>query len=340
MPTSTIQILVQVAVDEPALAKVRQMRGIHVQIVSPEAGDRHLPAELLRDTQILFCLQPPEDFGQMVNVKWIQLWSVGYNQLFSLPLVERGIRATNARGCSDVPIAEWTVAMMINPARNLRQMIRNQEAAIWDVRAEYQQEVRGMTVGIWGYGGIGRETARLARQLGMRVHVLSRGGVKPIGAVYCLPGTGDPQGVLPNKVYLAGHEEAFLSELDFLILAVPLTRRTEGMIGECQLRWMRRSAFVLNPARGPLIQEQALLRALSEGWIAGVALDTHYKYPLPPEHSLWCFQKAILTPHISGSALNPHFCERTWDIFTQNIARLISGQPLLNELSAEQLRGE
>jgi phosphoglycerate dehydrogenase-like enzyme len=97
---------------------------------------------------------------------------------------------------------------------------------------------------------------------------------------------------------------------------------------------------VLNPSRGPLIQEAALLRALREGWIAGAALDTHYAYPLPSDHTLWRLPNVIMTPHISGSAESPHFLTRIWDIFLQNVERYRSGKPLLNELTAAQLRGE
>ena len=129
----------------------------------------------------------------MRRLRWIQISSAGYSQLFGLNLVERGIRATNARGCFDVPIAEWNVAMMVNMARDLRQMIRNQDAQVWDRDARFQSEIRGLTVGIWGYGGIGRETARLLRAMGMRVHVLSRNGVGKVENVYCRPRHGGPR---------------------------------------------------------------------------------------------------------------------------------------------------
>ena len=148
-----------------------------------------------------------------------------------------------------------------------------------------------------------------------------------------------PTAIFPDKVFLAGEELAFLGGLNFLILAMPLTPTTEGIVGERELRALPRSAFVLNPSRGPLIQENALLQALTEKWIAGAAIDTHYHYPLPPEHPLWRFSNVILTPHISGSAQSPYFLDRTWEIFLENIRRLLTGRPLLNELSATQLSG-
>jgi phosphoglycerate dehydrogenase-like enzyme len=308
-------------------------------LVPPSEQIRELPPDLVSASEFFFCTFPPSNFDLMQNLRWIQVASAGSSQLFELGLVERGIRATNARGCFDVPIAEWNIAMMVNLARDMRQMIRNQDCAVWDRGAQFQREIRGLTVGLWGYGGIGRETARVAKAIGMRVHVLSRNGVEPVSNVYCMPGTGDPAGSLPDRVFLKGQELEFLSGLDFLILAMPLTPTTEGIVGERELRVLRRSAYVLNPSRGPLIRQEALLMALRQGWIAGAAIDTHYQYPLPAEHPLWKFPNVILTPHISGSSLSPHFRERTWDIFLENVRRMDSGEPLLNELTREQLSG-
>ena len=135
-------------------------------------------------------------------------------------------------GVFDVPIAEWNVAMMVNLPRDLRGMIRNQEHGVWDRDARFQREIRGLTVGIWGYGGIGRETARLAKALGMRVHVLRATGVRPAPNIYGVPGTGDPDGTLPDRVFGAGRRRSSSRGLDFLVLAMPLTPATEGIVGE------------------------------------------------------------------------------------------------------------
>jgi phosphoglycerate dehydrogenase-like enzyme len=331
-------IFIDVPVHQPTLA---DLHGVTVDICEqPEERARPLPAERLAEADILFCTVPPSNFADLRRLRWIQIASTGYAQLFGLGLNERGIRACNARGCFDVPIAEWNLAMMVNLARNLRGMIRNQEAAVWDRSAVFQREIRGLTLGIWGYGGIGRETARLARAFGMCVHVLTRtGAIAPRNGIYSVAGTGDPEGKHPHRIFAASEESEFLRELDFLVVAVPLTPATEGLIGEPQLRALPPTACVLNPARGPIIQEQALLRALDEGWIAAAALDTHYAYPLPPEHRLWHYPNVILTPHISGSSLSQHFQDRLWDIFAANVRRDLAGGPLLNLLTPEQLAG-
>lgn len=336
-------VLIDMPVQPDFLAKLRQSVSrvdfLSETEVTPVPRPGEVPADLLSHVEVIFCTYPPINIQLMEKLRLVQISSAGYSQLFGHQLAERGIRACNARGCFDVPIAEWNAAMIVNLARDLRQMIRNQDSQIWDRGARFQSEVRGLTVGIWGYGGLGRETARLLRAMGLRIHVLSRQGIGPVENVYMVPGTGDPKGVLPDRVFLAGEETEFLSNLDFLILAMPLTPSTEGIIGERELRALPRKAFLLNPSRGPLIQEAALLRAIEEGWIAGAAIDTHYHYPLPPEHPLWRFPNVILTPHISGSGLSPHFLERVWDIFVENVHRMNNGEPLLNELSPTQLAG-
>jgi phosphoglycerate dehydrogenase-like enzyme len=253
--------------------------------------------------------------------------------------VERNIRVCNAAGVNDIPIAEWNMMMMDNLARDIRRMIRNQEAGVWERPARFQREIRGSTLGIWGYGGIGRETARLAKTMGMTVYVLDAAPVGKRDNMYVVSGTGDPNGILPDKVFGLDQKKEFLAELDFLVLSMPLTKKTEGVVGEDQLKSLPSKACLLNPARGPLIDEQALLKALREDWISAVALDTHYYYPMPADHPLWRFPNVIMTPHISGSTASPHWLERCWDIFVQNAERLAKGKPLLNELSQEQLKG-
>src|SRR5476649_1422033 len=168
-----MKLLVDVPVEPAALATLQQSGRHTIDCVTPpEETARALDPARLRDVEGLFCTFPPTNFADLRALKWIQLASTSYTQLLGLDLVTRGIRATNCRGCFDVPIAEWNIAMMVNLTRDLRQMIRNQDAAVWDRSAVFQKEIRGMTLGLWGYGGIGRETARLAKHLGLRVHVL------------------------------------------------------------------------------------------------------------------------------------------------------------------------
>ena len=173
--------------------------------------------------------------------------------------------------------------------------------------------------------------------MGLTVHALTRDGAHPRPNTYVVPGSGDPEAVLPDRVFTPPDTKAFLGGLDFLIVCLPLNADTEGIIGEAELRALPEHAMVLNPARGPLIQEAALLGALREGRIAGAALDAHYRYPMPADHPLWRFPNVIMTAHISGSNLSASYPIRIWDIFLQNLQRFRAGEPLLNELTPAQL---
>ncbi|MSU51832.1 MAG: D-2-hydroxyacid dehydrogenase [Opitutaceae bacterium] len=334
------KILVDMTVDPERLKRLVQMPGVSVEIVPADASHDLFPEELARNKHILFCRAPPQNLADMDALEWIQIASAGYAKLVNLGLPDKGIRACNASGVFDSAIAEWNVAMMINLARDFRAMVRNQELRKWERAPRFQREIRGSIAGLWGYGGMARETARLLKALGVRVHVLVRDMVKIRDRHYLIPGVGDREGVLPDRTFVRGQELEFLSNLDFLIVAVPQTNNTTGMIGERELKALPRRAFLLNPARGPIVQEQALLAALQEQWIAGAALDTHYHYPMPPEHPLWAMPNVIMTPHISGSDGHPQYIERVWDILLQNVERSLAGSPLLNELSASQLNGD
>lgn len=334
-----MNVLIDMPVYAPALQKLQTLPGLNIKLVEPpEERVRPLSEELIKNCDALFCTFPPENHRAMDQLNFIQISSAGFKQLIGQGFPELGVKCCNALGVFDVPIAEWNVAMMINLARDMRGLMHNQDAGVWDRSARFQREIRGSVVGIWGYGGIGRETARLVKNMGMRVHVLSRTGVNPRRDVYSVPGTGDAEGILPDKVFLAHQKEEFLKDLDFLIIAMPQTGDNEGIVGAAELALLKPSAYILNPARGPLINEQALIDVLKNKQIAGAALDTHYYYPMPPEHPLWGMPNVIMTPHISGSSLSPGFLERVWDIFAQNITRLLQDQPLLNKLSPDELK--
>lgn len=336
-----LNIQINVRSDAEARARLDAMSNVRVTdtVISdePEEFAREMTPEILKQTDILFCSFPPTNHELMTNLKMIQISSAGYSQLLEMNLPQRGVRACNGAGIFDSAVAEWNVAMMINLQRNLRQMIRNQESGIWDRPGEFQQEIRDSVVGIWGYGGLGRQTARLCKAMGVTVHVLTKDGAHPKPNQFRLPETGDPDGTLPHRVFVAKEREEFLSGLDFLILTLPLNATTQGIVGEAELQTLPDCAFLLNPARGHLVEEDALLRALREEWIAGAAIDTHYIYPMPADHPLWRFPNVIMTPHISGSAAGPYYLPRAWHVFLENVRRFQTGESLLNELSGQDL---
>ncbi|MFO0928644.1 MAG: D-2-hydroxyacid dehydrogenase [Gemmataceae bacterium] len=330
------RIVCEVRLEPPALERLDQLCPGEVATVAPHDAGWELPPDLARTVEILLCKRPPDNLNDLAALRLIQISTVGYEHLRERGFADRPVQVCNARGIFDTAIAEWCVAMMIALARDLRGMLRNQDHAVWMRSDRYQQEVRGSTVGLWGYGGIGRATARLAKALGMTVHVLARHGVGRRDGYYTPPDAGDPDGRLPDRVFSPAERTEFLGGLDFLVLALPHTRDSDGLIGEAELRALPRHAFLLNPARGPIVQEAALLQALRQGTIAGAALDTHFAYPLPADHPLWRFPNVILTPHVSGADRSRQFPARIGELIVANVERYLIGQPLLNELTRRE----
>lgn len=330
------RILVEIDLDEVGRRRLKALPGGTVETIAHHDSWWEMPADRLPGPEILLCKRPPRNLADLPNLRLIQISTVGYEHLRDFGFADRPVRVCNARGIFDTAIGEWCLAMMINLIRDLRGMLRNQQHAVWDRADHFQEEVRGRVVGLWGYGGIGRETARLAKMLGMTVHVMTRQGVRPRTNTFAEPGSGDPEGKLPDRVFFPEQKREFLGELDFLVLALPHTRESDGLIGREELRLLSRQAFLLNPARGPIVQEEALLEALRTHRLAGAALDTHFCYPLPADHPLWRFPNVILTPHISGADRSRLFAPRIAELFAQNVERYLTGQPLLNELTRQE----
>jgi phosphoglycerate dehydrogenase-like enzyme len=239
---------------------------------------------------------------------------------------------TNASGVNDVPIGEWCLLMMLLFERDLPGMLRAQAERRWARDLKFQAELRGKRVGIIGYGNIGRETARVCRALGLEVWAMNRGPVGPRPLRYAPHGAGDAPGTLPQRTFDLSQMEQFLAHLDYLVVTAALNPATHGLLGERELRLLPRSAVILNPARAHLIDEAALRQALLEGWIGGVALDSHYREPLEADDPIWGLPNVVVTSHISGSDGSPYFVSRLWELLALNLERYLHDEPLLNEV--------
>ncbi|MDE3090775.1 MAG: D-2-hydroxyacid dehydrogenase, partial [Chloroflexota bacterium] len=247
------------------------------------------------------------------------------------PILQSGIRLTTSSGIHAVPIGEFAIMLMLALARRAPLMVRMQDRPEWPKHKWSMflgTELRGKTLGIVGYGSIGREAARIAKQgFAMRVLALTRGGNRQDRG-YVEPGVGDPEGKVPDAWFARAQLRDVLAQSDFVLIGTPLTDETRNLIGEAELRGMKPTAFIVNIARGGIINEAALVRALQENWIAGAGLDVFEKEPLPAESELWKLQNALIAPHIS--AATPHYDDRVVELFCENIRRYLRGEELLN----------
>lgn len=271
----------------------------------PEFADR---------INVVFGLRPFLWHKEMPNLVWCQQTGAGANWLLDMPdVVESDLILTNASGVHAIPIAEHILALMLSLSRCVHLNIRSQTERKWDRRGEVL-ELDGATMGIIGLGAIGEKTAEKARALNMRVLGLRRN-----------PERSSP---FVEKIFGPDGLHELLSQSDWVVLTAAMTSETKGLIGEAEFRAMKDTAFIINIARGPIIQEQAMIKALRERLIAGAGLDVFETEPLPEESPLWGMENVVITPHYAGAT--PKYMDRLLDIFTENLRLFQAGEPLIN----------
>ncbi len=287
--------------------------------------------------EILYTFYLPADLSRAPELKWVQLHTAGVDHLLDHPLMRSDILLTTASGIHATPIAEYVFASILAFSRRVPQMLYYQSRREWPQgrwNLFARPELRDRTLGIIGYGSIGREVGRIARCFGMRVVATKRSVSQMRDVGYAVQGTGDREGALLDEAFPPERLSEMLSLCDYVVVAVPLTPETRKLIGEAELRAMKPSAYLVNISRGGTVDEAALLRALREGWIAGAGLDVFEEEPLPSDSPLYDLENVILSPHVSGFTLR--YDERTSDLFAENLRRYLTGEPLLNLVDKER----
>ena len=257
---------------------------------------------------------------QAPGLRWIQLTSAGMDRAARSGLVESDFMLTSSSGLHATPIGEFVLCVMLMFCKGMHGAVRAQGRREW---LRYMpQELYGQTVGVVGMGHIGTEVARLAKAFGCRVLATRRS---------ITARTSDD---VADELLPPSDLPELLAESDFVVLAVPSTAETRRLIGEPELRAMKSSGVLINIARGAVVDEAALVRALKEGWIAGAGLDVFEQEPLPEESELWGMENVIMSPHISGGT--EIYNQRAVGIFCENLRRYLAGEPLMNLADAER----
>jgi len=257
------------------------------------------------------------DLVSLPRFKWHQQTGAGTDWLLRYPqVVESDVVLTNASGVTAIPIAEHIIALMFALARRLSRFAQAQREHQWYPRGRLS-ELDGGTVGIIGLGAIGEKTAEKVRGLNMRVIGMRRDPTKGSEHVDRMLG--------PDGLY------ELLEQSDWVVLTTALTPETRGLLGEPELRAMKDSAFLINIARGEVVDEEVLTQALEEGWIAGAGLDVFDQEPLSPDSPLWDMRNVVITPHWAG--YTSHYGERVTEIIIENIRRYRQGEPLRNVIN-------
>lgn len=281
---------------------------------------------------VMLTFRIPDDIERRAPLlKWIQLLSAGADHVLSGPLKSGTIAITTSSGIHATAIAEYTLASMLTYAHRIHLAIRSQLRHEWLRSGQFMSSVdnlRGRTLGVIGYGSIGRETARLAQAFGMKVLALKRDPSDRKDRGWCPAGLGDPEGTIPAKFFGPEQREEILRESDYLSITLPLTEHTRKFIGERELGAIKPGAFLVNIGRGGVIDETAMAAALKDGKLAGAGLDVFEHEPLAAESPLWDVENVILTPHMSGA--NRGYMDQASELFADNLRRFVAKEPLLN----------
>jgi len=310
-----------VGVGEKCLAKIRavspdiKVTDASVFLYEEQRNDLSHAAELdflLKDAEVMFGFRLPKNaLKRAPKIKWLQMMTAGVERYLDTEMVKNDVVITNASGLAAVPIAEWLMNVMLMFAKQMPRYARNKDGAKWE---RYPSGVlSGKTVGIIGLGAIGSETARRAQAFGMKVLGCRRSQRR---ARYC-------DAMLPREKL-----PELLHESDYVVIAVPWTPETNGMIGARELAAMKPSGYLLNIGRGDIINEPELIKALEAKQIAGAGLDVFSQEPLPPTSPLWKLPNVIMTPHIAGSMED--YIGQACDLFVKNLTRYAAGKKLFN----------
>jgi phosphoglycerate dehydrogenase-like enzyme len=274
----------------------------------------------LRDAEIAVAWSlRPEQFREAKQLRWIHSPAAAVHQLMFSELVNSDVILTNARNVHGPVVAEHVIAQIFALAKKLPHALRLQQKHIWGQEAMWKEEpppreVGGATLLLVGLGSIGREVARRASALGM--HVV---------AIREHPEKGTPEGV--SDIFAPGMLDKVLAKSDYVVLAAPLTPSTRALMNSDRLSKMNRGACLINVSRGSLVDEAALAQALSEGKLAGAALDVFEKEPLPADSPLWNLENLVITPHTA--AVTEKLWERHYALIQENLRRYLAHQPLL-----------
>lgn len=329
-----------IAVSPILSARIRAQDLARIQAAAPGSRIVNLSVEGLADGPVddvevlLRGWLVAEAFDRLLvrapHLTWVHSATSGVERALTPAALARDVLVTNARGVFSRPIAEHVLLMILAVSRHLPELLELQHERTWQPLEG--RELRELTIGIVGYGSLGRSVASLASAFGSRVIAMRRrpdaSDTRPVRE----PGAddGDVFPFEPRLDRLVGPDRLheLLSESDIVVLAAPLTPETEGMIDEAAVAAMKRDAWLINVARGRLIDDTALIRALRENRIGGAALDTFRDEPLPQSSPYWELPNVILTPHTAWSSAR--VLDRSIDLFCDNLVRFSRGEPLRN----------
>lgn len=280
----------------------------------------HEAAPYLETTDILIAWGSQnldEILPRAPRLKWVHALSAGVDGILSPAFIDADVILTNSRGIHGIPMAEHVLAMLLSFTRGITASYEQQKRRVWNTLP--LEEVYEKSIAIIGLGSIGREIAKRAKCLGMKVLAVKRTITTEL---------------FVDKLYPAEQLPEALAAADFIVVTLPLTPQTRELFTLDAFRLMKRSAYFINVARGAIVREADLITALETGVIRGAALDVFQQEPLPPDSPLWSAPNLLLTPHIA--ARSPYYLDRSLKLFQENFGKLQSNAEMLNRIDKKK----
>lgn len=263
---------------------------------------------------------PQSIIARAPRLKWMQIMSAGVERYLITEIVQSPVILTNVSGIHATPISEFVLSFMLMFVKQAHVCFQFKQERRWE--RVVPTVLRGKTVGIIGLGSIGREVARLAKAFGMRVLATRRSAREGERARYV------------DIMLPLAQLHRLLAESDFVVLALPLTHESNKLIGERELKSMKPTAYLINIARGGVVDEEALIRALEAHQIAGAGLDVFATEPLPADSKIWGLPNVIFSPHIAGGMED--YAARSTEVFIENLKRYLDGKRLLHVVDKQK----
>lgn len=333
-----IEVLVTLPFSDELLARLRSVSTRFKINAIRARRPEDIPAEVWAQTEILYTNRVLPQPEQAPHLCWIQFHWAGIDHALDASILRKpGLVVTTLSGAASSQVAEYIVMMFLVAGHRLPDLFAHQKRGEWpkDRWDRFSpRELRDSTVGIIGYGSIGRQVARLLQPFGARVLAVKRNVMHPEDEGYCPGGWGDPHADLVLRLYPPQAIRSMARECDFIAITTPLTPETRNMVNAEVLSVLKPGAFLVDVSRGGVLDHNALIAVLKERKIAGAALDVFPEEPLPMDSPLWKLPNVLLTPHVSGNT--PLYDERAVQMFIENLENYLAGQPLFNCFDLER----
>lgn len=310
-----------------------------LRVAAPEIKIRHfalsqgdeIPPEIFAEAEILYTAWAMPEPDEAPRLRWIQFHYAGLDHVQGHALLQQEVQISTLSGVAATQMAEYALMSILALGHRLSLAMQDQQAATWS-KGRFERfrplELRGSTVGIVGYGSVGREIARLVTAFGAQVLATKRDLKHLYDRGYLIEGLGDPGADLPQRLYPPTAVASMAALCDYLVITLPLTEQTRGMIGEKVFSKMRATSFLVDLSRGGIVDHGALLAALQSGQLAGAALDVFPIEPLPEVSPLWQMENVIITPHVAW--FSDDYNDQAMDMFIMNLRRYLDERPLQN----------